>query len=122
MLDPVPTLFFLIDGGAMTTALFCLCGFYCLRAAYNPRSPVNVFLTYVGQNSIWIIVWQYTWIQVFSRLAPIPRFSSLPILPYIAAVTLLPPATLHLAQRLRRSRLFFMGASQGGSDRALPGV
>ncbi len=104
MLDPVPTLFFLVQGGAMTAALFSLIGLYCQRETFTTKSPLTTFLIYVGQNSIWTIVWQYTWIQMILRVFPIPPHSSLPIPPYIAAVVLLPPASLYLAQRLWRSR------------------
>lgn len=99
-LSPLPGLLYLVSASATATTIFCLISLICCRWASANSGPFTRFLTYVGRNSFWIIVWQYIWIGFLMDVLRLDIHSHLATVLYLIFLLFIPPLSLYLSQKL----------------------
>ncbi len=62
--------------------------------------PVTRFLTFTGQNSLWIIVWQYVWIVLGVRILH-PQVGNSRAILFLFTMVVLPPFVVHVLKSVR---------------------
>jgi hypothetical protein len=101
-LEPVPSFLFLVASGSLSVIVFALCTLYVTRFSIDnsTQNPVERLFIYVGRNSIWIIVWQYVWIQLGARILRIGDESDARTVFFLITMLLVPSLLLRTAQHL----------------------
>ena len=94
----LPQAWGLVGSGGLGLLCFALCGLLLQNRAAD--SPWLKVLVYIGQNSIWIIVWQYIWIQFAGRTLHLGNGGDARTALYALLLVVMPPVSLWITQQI----------------------